>query len=258
MYNGIEGTFIFELSLLQWLIVIICAIFIGFSKSGLPNAMILVVTILMFVFPAKESIGILLPLLIVGDIFAVIFYRRSVVWKYLISLIPWVLIGLFAGYIVLDRVNSDQLKPIIGSIILAMIILHVWRDRLGEKFNQHMPKSIWFTSSMGILGGFTTIVGNAAGAVMTIYLLVKELPKREFVGTAAWFFMVVNLIKFPLYMNLDLINTESLRFNLWLAPAVIAGAYIGSKVLPLIPQKVFQRLILLLAAIGALNLLFFS
>lgn len=255
MYKN-RGIFIFELSLISWVIVVLCAIFIGFSKSGLPNSGILVVTVLMFIFPAKESIGILLPMLIVGDIFAVIFYRRSVVWKYLISLMPWVLLGTILGFIVLNKIDSDQLKPIIGSIVLIMIIIHVWRNRLGERFNDLLPQSKWFTSFMGISGGFTSMVGNAAGGIMTIYFLVKNIPKREFVGTSAWFFLIVNLIKVPFYVYLGLINSTSLSFNAWLVLPIILGAYIGSKVLPFIPQKVFQVLILALATFGAVRLLF--
>lgn len=210
----------------------------------------------MFIFPAKESIGILLPMLIVGDVFAVIFYRRSVVWKYVISLMPWVLIGTYLGFLVLGRINSEQLKPIIGSIVLIMIIIHVWRNRLGVRFNELLPQSKWFTSFTGISGGFTSMVGNAAGGIMTIYFLVKNIPKREFVGTSAWFFLIVNLIKVPFYFKLGLINAESLAFNAWMVIPIIMGAYIGSKVLPFIPQKVFQILILGLAAIGAVRLLF--
>jgi uncharacterized protein len=216
---------------------------------------ILVATILMYVFPAKESIGILLPMLIVGDLFAVIFYRRSVVWKYLISLIPWVLIGIIFGYYVLNQINSDQLKPLIGVIVLALIILHVSRERLGETFTKVLPKSLWFTVSMGILAGFTTMIGNAAGGVMAIYLLMKGLPKNEFVGTGAWFFMFVNLIKVPFYISLGLITFDSITFNMWLIPTILIGAFIGIKVVPHIPQKVFQTLILAFALIGALRLI---
>lgn len=216
---------------------------------------ILVATILMYVFPAKESIGILLPMLIVGDLFAVIFYRRSVVWKYLISLIPWVLIGIIFGYFVLNQINSDQLKPLIGVIVLALIILHVSRERLGETFTKVLPKSLWFTISMGILAGFTTMIGNAAGGVMAIYLLMKGLPKNEFVGTGAWFFMFVNLIKVPFYISLGLITFDSIAFNMWLIPTILIGAFIGIKVVPHIPQKVFQTLILAFALIGALRLI---
>ncbi|GAB3062544.1 sulfite exporter TauE/SafE family protein [Virgibacillus ainsalahensis] len=246
----------FELTLMEWLIVILCAVFIGFSKSGLPNMIILVVTILMFVFPARESVGILLPMLMVGDLFAVAYYRRNVIWRHLISLIPWVLLGILAGYFVLAQVDSDQLKPMIGIIVLAMIALHVFREKFGVRFNELLPTSLWFTALMGILGGFTTMVGNAAGGVMAIYLLVKGLPKKEFVGTSAWFFLTVNLIKFPFYLQLGLINQTSLTFNATLVPAIIIGALIGIRILPHIPQKVFQWLVLGLATIGGINLLF--
>ncbi|RDW21000.1 sulfite exporter TauE/SafE family protein [Oceanobacillus chungangensis] len=245
----------FELSVAEWFIVILCAVFIGFSKSGLPNLVIFVVTVLMLVFPAKESVGILLPMLLVGDVFAVTYYRRNVIWKHLISLIPWVLIGILCGYFVLSHVNSEQLKPMIGIIVLAMIVLHLTKQKFGERFNQILPSSLGFISLMGILGGFTTMVGNAAGGVMAIYLLVKGLSKNEFVGTAAWFFLVVNVIKVPFYLYLGLITQESLTFNLWMVPAIIVGAIIGIRILPLIPQKVFQWLIIILTAIGGIYLL---
>ncbi|GIP62376.1 hypothetical protein J32TS6_09310 [Virgibacillus pantothenticus] len=109
-------------------------------------------------------------------------YRRNVIWKYLISLLPWILLGIISGFFVLQQENDDQLKPIIGAIVLIMIGLKVIRDRFGERFNQLLPTSLFFTIIMGVLSGFTTMVGNAAGAIMTIYLLVKGVPKREFIG----------------------------------------------------------------------------
>ena len=229
---------------------------IGFAKAGVPSLGILVVTVLMYVFPAKQSVGILLPMLIAGDLYAVTYYRRHVAWRHLVSLVPWVLIGILLGYFVLDVINSEQLRPVIGGIVLTMILLHVFRQRLGERFNELLPKSRSFTVLMGALGGFTTMVGNAAGGIMAIYLLVKGLPKREFVGTGAWFFLFVNLIKVPFYIQLGLITTSSITFNLVLVPVIITGALIGVKILPLIPQKTFQTLVLAFAAAGALKLLF--
>ncbi|MFD2628552.1 sulfite exporter TauE/SafE family protein [Oceanobacillus kapialis] len=245
----------FELTLLEWILVIFCALCIGFSKSGLPNLVILVVTLIMFVFPARDSVGIMLPMLLVGDLFAIIYYRRNVKWNHLKGLIPWVLIGIVAGYFVLERVSDEQLKPLIGIIVLVMITLHFTREKFGTKFNAMLPNSLGFTLLMVILGGFTTMVGNAAGAIMTIFLLVKGLPKKEFVGTGAWFFLFVNLIKVPFYVHLDLITLDSLSFNAWLVPAIILGAFIGIKVLPIIPQKIFTILVLVLAALGGINLL---
>lgn len=251
-----EGMRIFDLSLFQWIVVMLCAVCIGFTKTGLPSLGILVVTVFMFIFPAKESIGILLPMLIVGDLFAVVYYRGNVVWKYLASLLPWVVIGIICGYFILNIVNGDQLKPLIGSIVVGLTLLHVWQKRLGNRLNQHLPNSNLFTGFMGIMGGFTTMIGNAAGGVMDIYLLVKGLPKRDFVGTGAWFFLSVNLMKVPFYLYLGLISTSTITFNLWFIPAIIVGAFIGVKVLAFIPQKLFQVLVLGLAAIGGIRLLF--
>nr|WP_026570257.1 sulfite exporter TauE/SafE family protein [Sediminibacillus terrae] len=246
----------FDLSVLQWLIVIFCAIFIGFAKAGIPSLGILVVTVMMFVFPAKQSVGILVPMLIIGDIFAVTYYRKNVVWKYLISLLPWVVMGIVAGYFVLDHISSSQLKPMIGILVLFMVLLHAFRSKMGEKFNQLLPESSWFTVFMGILGGFTTMMGNAAGGVMAVYLLVKGLPKHEFIGTGAWFFLCVNLIKVPFYISLGLITVNTVLFNLWMMTAIIIGAFLGVYLLRLIPQKTFQFLTLSFAALGAVKLLF--
>lgn len=216
---------------------------------------ILVVTIFMMIFPARESVGILLPLLIVGDLFAVVYYRRHVVWKYLLSLMPWVLIGILFGYVVLEFISSEQLKPLIGILVLLLIILHISREKLGKRFVEYLPKSKVFTYLMGILAGFTTMIGNAAGGVMAIYLLVKGLPKTEFVGTGAWFFLTVNVIKLPLYMSLGIMTGESLFFNAKLIIFIIIGALLGVKVIQWMPQKMFQTIVLLFAAIGAIRLI---
>ncbi|SER41894.1 hypothetical protein SAMN04487944_10454 [Gracilibacillus ureilyticus] len=245
----------FDLTLLEWVVIVFSAMLIGFSKAGVASMGILVVTIFMIIFPARESVGILLPLLIAGDIFAVTYYRKNVVWKYLFSLVPSVLAGILAGYAVLSFVTSEQLKPMIGILILVLILLHISRDRLGEKFNQMLPESRFFTFVMGALAGFATMIGNAAGGVMAIYFLVKGLPKKEFVGTGAWFFLFVNLIKVPFYISLGIITLESITFNLWLIPAILIGAVIGVKVLKVMPQRLFQILVLVFAAIGAVRLI---
>ncbi|WP_184248127.1 TSUP family transporter [Gracilibacillus halotolerans] len=245
----------FDLSILEWAILVIAAMLIGFSKAGVSSMGILVVTIFMMIFPARDSVGILLPLLIVGDLFAVVYYRRHVVWKYLISLMPWVLIGIIGGYAVLEFISSEQLKPLIGILVLLLIILHISREKLGKRFVELLPESKLFTYLMGILAGFTTMIGNAAGGVMAIYLLVKGLPKTEFVGTGAWFFLTVNLIKVPLYVSLGMITVDSITFNLKLIVFILIGALVGVKVIKWMPQKMFQTVVLIFAAIGAIRLI---
>lgn len=240
----------------QIVIVMASAFLIGFSKTGLPNIIIFVITLLMFAFPAKESIGILLPLLLIGDGFALAYHRRNVVWRHLIVLLPWVLVGMAIGYITLLYITNEQLKPVIGIIVLLMIFVHIIRNFLGNDMQTFLPSSAWFVSSMGILAGFTTMVGNAAGGVMTVYFLVRGLPKNELIGTGVWFYLSVNLIKFPFYMQLGIINTDILLLSGKLIPIIFIGAFLGIRLLKVIPQKVFQILILVFASIGGLYLLF--
>jgi len=231
------------------------AVMVGFSKTGIPSLGILAVTLFALIFPAKYSVGILLPMLIVGDIVAVAYYRKAAVWKYLVILIPSVVIGVISGYFVLDWVDDRQLSVMIGAIVLVLIAVHLIRDRLGDRINEFLSQSRVFTDFLGWLAGFTTMVGNAAGGVMSIYFLSKGLPKKEFVGTGAWYFLLVNLFKVPFNVQLGLITAESLLFNAYTVPFILLGAWIGIRTLPRIPQKHFQMLVLFFSAVGGVWLL---
>lgn len=227
----------------------------GINKTGFPALGVLIVTMMMHIFPAKEAVGIMLPMLLIADIFAVIYYRNYVSWKILISLLPWVLGGIAVGAWILQYLTDDTLRILIGIIILVLIALQLSRNIFGKRFNELLPNSIWFSALMGMLGGFTTMVGNAAGEVMSIYFLLKQLPKKQFIGTAAWFFFIVNMIKLPIFMYLGMLHIEVLKFDLMLAPLIIAGAFLGLKLLNIVPQKIFQSIILVLATIGGISLL---
>lgn len=240
---------------LQIVVMLLAGLLAGFAKTGLATLGILNAALMTQVFPAKEAVGTLLPVLIAADVIAVIYYRRSVVWAYLISLIPWVLIGLAAGYVILLLVDDRLIKFLLGLLLLILILLQLAKDRWGAKLDERLPDSKWFTSAMGILAGFATMVGNVSGVMMSMYLFGKKLPKQEFVGTGAWFYLVVNLLKAPLYVQLDMITANSLMLNLWSLPAIAAGAFIGVRVIPRIPLHWFQRVILLLGAVGAIRLM---
>lgn len=246
----------FDLEWMHLVLVALCAIFIGFSKTGLPALSILVVATMAVIFPARESIGIVLPMLITADLIAVSYYRRSVDWKTLVSLLPWVLGGIFSGYVLLYAVASSRpIEILLGSIILILICVQFSRERFGSAFLDALPQSRWFIGVMGTLAGFTTMIGNAAGPIMAIFLLAMALPKKVFLGTGAWFFLTVNLIKVPLYVQLELITMETLTFNAWLVPAILIGTFLGIKFLSRIPQKHFNVIILILAILGGLRLL---
>ncbi|PYZ93431.1 hypothetical protein CR194_09655 [Salipaludibacillus keqinensis] len=245
-----------ELEALQIVLVIITALLIGISKTGLPTLGILVVAIMASIFPARESIGLVLPMLIIADIVAVIYYRRSVNWKTLFSLVPWVLGGLVLGFLLLFFMTASRpVEVILGLIILTMIFLQVFKEKSGASWIKSLPHSKSFLIVMGTLAGFTTMVGNAAGPIMAIFLIAIALPKKDFIGTGAWFFLAVNVIKVPLFGGLGLITLDSLVFNAWLIPVILIGTYLGIKFLPLIPQKQFNVIILFFSFLGGLKLL---
>lgn len=245
------------LDLHLWQIAIIAAvgIFIGFAKTGVSTLGIFNATLMTLVFPSKLSVGFLLPMLIIGDVIAVAYYRKNVIWKHLISLIPWVILGILGGYFVLTKVDNHQLEILLGALIFSIIALQVIRDLKGKQLDSQLPSSLWFIALMGFLAGFATTIGNVSGAIMAIYLFVKKVPKQEFIGTGAWFFLLVNLIKVPFYLQLGMMTSASMLFAVWTLPLIAVGAYAGIKLLPLIPQVMFQRIILSIGAIGALKLL---
>lgn len=245
----------FDLSYWQIAILLFVGIFVGFAKTGISTMGIFNAMLMTIIFPAKLSVGILLPLLIVGDLIAVAYYRKNVIWKHLFNLLPWALVGVVSGYYVLLKVDNNQLKLLLGTMICVLILLQLIREAMGAKLDSKFPSSLWFIASMGILAGFATTVGNVSGAIIAIYLFAKRVPKQEFIGTGAWFFLLVNLVKVPFFIHLDMITTESVLMGIWIIPLIAAGAYAGIKLLPLIPQVHFQRLVLLLGALGALKLL---
>ncbi|MBB3110123.1 hypothetical protein FHS18_002190 [Paenibacillus phyllosphaerae] len=243
-----------ELTVLQLIIVIIAGFGCGFAKTGIATLGVFNAVLMMQVFPAKASVGLLLPMLIAADIAAVIVYRRHVVWKHLFALLPWVLVGLAGGYLLLSVIDDTRLRPLLGCMLLVLIGVQLLKDYAGSAMKLLIPESAWFTTIMGSLAGFATMVGNVSGVVMSMYLLGKKLPKEVFVGTGAWFYLTVNLIKLPLFIHLDMITADSVQINLWLIPAIAAGICAGIYVIPRIKQSQFQFIVLLLGMCGAIML----
>lgn len=242
----------------QWVLAVIAALLVGVSKTGIAGLGMLFVAVFALVIPStKQSTGIVLPLLIFGDVVAVLSYRRHTQWKHLWRFFPWTALGVVAGYFALGRVNDRQARVLIGIIVCAMVALHVWRRRKARENPDLVEEhGLWFAVMIGILAGFTTLVANAAGPLMVIYLLAMRLPKMEYVGTGAVFFMLLNWFKVPFMVHLGLITADSLKFNAWLAPAVLAGALFGRWLLPRIDQKLFEVIALVLSAAAGVKLLF--
>ncbi len=247
-----------DVSVWQWVVLAAGSFLVGVSKTGIAGLGMLTVAIFAALLPARASTGVLLPLLICGDFVAVAAYRRHAVWSHLIRLCPWVAAGVVSGYAAMGRLQGDRgFQNLIGWILLAMSAVHVWRQyRLSraDSATDGLPHSRWFAAVMGVLAGFTTMVANAAGPVMILYLLAMQLPKMEFLGTGAWFFLGVNLFKVPFSWQLGLITPASLAIDLKLAAAVVVGALAGRALVRHINQRLFEALALALSALAALRM----
>ncbi|AFQ44045.1 sulfite exporter TauE/SafE family protein [Desulfosporosinus meridiei] len=244
----------FNLSLWQWVWVIIAAFLVGFSKTGMSGFLMPVIPIVASVFGGKESTGIILPLLIVGDAFALYYYRRHADWSNIKKLLPWTYVGLIIGVIAGSNVNDKQFKMFIAiSVILCLIIL-IYMEKKGENFE--VPKGAWFYAAMGALSGFTSMIGNAAGSIFSIYLLAMGFKKNGFMGTTAWFFFIVNLSKVPLQVLFwHNISFKTLGLTIGMLPAIAAGALLGAIVIKKVNEKQFRILIIVMTAVAAVRLL---
>ncbi len=248
-----NSLFTIDVPWIAWSIMSVSAIMIGVSKTGIPGVGILSVTLVALAVPTKHSTGLILPMLIFADLLAVAIYRRHAQWSHLVRLMPSAAVGVVIGFLLLDLVNDQQLRPIIGGIVLTMLVLGYLRNRNASKLEP--PKHWLFPMTMGVLAGVTTMMANAAGPIMVIYLAAMRLPKEQFIGTAAWYFLLLNCFKVPFSASLDLINPQSIQMNLVLLPMIVLGALLGFFVLKRLPQKGFAAVVQILAAVGAISLL---
>ncbi len=243
------------LSSWQWAFLALGAFVTGLSKTGIAGLGVLSVALFANALPARSSTGALLPLLLCADVFGVAFFRKHADWSHLWKLFPWVALGVLTGYLALDQVNNEQMQRLIGGILLAMVGLHLWRQRQAEHLAAALPHTWWFAALTGILAGFTTMVANAAGPVMILYLLSVGLPKLAFIGTAAWFFMLVNAFKVPFSVHLGLITPNSLLMDAILVFPMLPGAFLGPVILRHINQRVFEAMALVLTVAASVRLL---
>lgn len=252
-----------ELTAGEWGLACVAGMLVGASKTGLPGVGMLVVPVMAHLFGGRLSVGALLPLLIVADMFAVTWYRRDCRWDLIGRLALWVGFGVAAGAGILawfgGAAASDAMGPWIGGIVLAMLATHLaLKGRNAEAWSRGR---LW-TAGAGVLAGITTTISNAAGPVMSLYMAGQGVDKRKFVGTLAWFFFAVNVSKVPILAALTfaqperpLMTVQTLAFDLVMAPLVAVGAFGGRKVLEKIPQSAFEGLVLVLAAAASVTLL---
>lgn len=242
-----------DLTQMQFIIVMIAALLVGFSKTGIGGITMLVIPVLASVFGGKDSTGILLPMLLVGDVFAVWSYRKSVNWKNVFAPLPWAMIGMFIGAAVGSIISDQVFINLIGLIVLGCLGILLYMEKRGNQFK--VPTGTWFYIVAGILSGFATMIGNAAGPIFSVYLLALGLQKNHFMGTNAWFFFIINFIKVPVQMfawhNIEL---QSFTLTAAMLPIIAIGAVLGLLVIKKMKDKFFRYLIISMTAVSAIRL----
>jgi len=244
----VPNALLVELSPLGWAIVIAAALLIGFAKTAIGGVAMVAVALFALVLPTKDSTGAVLLLLLTGDLVAIWVYRRHVDWRLIARLILPVLIGIGLGAWFLSQVDDLVLRRTIGGILLVLLVAGFWR----EKLRPHHPA---VGAGYGGLAGFTTMVANAGGPPMNLYLLAVGYDKWRFLGTSAWFFFAVNLTKLPVSIGLGIIRPELAVLAGVLVPLVLLGTWIGRIVIKRIDQQLFERLVTVFVALTAVYLL---
>jgi len=243
----------FEISLIDLVIIQLVALFIGMSKTGVHGAGMLAVPMLAAVFGGQLSSGILLPILCLADVMGVWYYHRHASWDHLKKLFPGAALGTVLGTVVGNSIDDHVFKIIMAVIVVVSVGIMIWLER-GHK--QDVPNYKWFAGLTGVAGGFTSMVGNLAGSVMAVYFLSMRLPKNSFIGTTAWFFMVINWFKIPFHVfSWHTITVDTFLLDLTTLPTIAIGAVLGIAIVKKLPETGFRWFIIIMTLIAAVFML---
>lgn len=233
---------------------VVAAFLVGFSKTAVGGLASISVAIFATLLPAKESTAAILLLLLTGDVVAVWHYRHECDWSLLRRLLPAVLPGLGLGALFLALVDDTVLRRSIGVVLVVLVALQLWLRWRGPG-ESTLPHSRSAALGAGVAAGFTTMTANAAGGVMTVYLVARGVGKLRFLGTGAWFFLIVNLCKLPFSAGLGLFHPDSFVRAALLAPVVLLGCWCGIHTVRRISQRRFDQAVLVASALAAVPLI---
>lgn len=238
----------------QWVLILLAAFIIGLAKAGLKGIEMMNVTIMAIVFGSKASTGLVLPLLCFADIMAVFYYKRHVQWPRFWKLIPWMMVGILLGVYVGKDLNEALFRKLMAVIIIITVVIMIVME---YRKATSIPDNKLFVISTGLAAGFTTMLGNLAGAFANIYFLAMRMTKNDFIGTAAWLFLVINLFKLPFQVIYwKNITGATLQIDLWLIPALIAGFFAGLKIVAHIKDDSYRKVVIVLTFLGAMVIFF--
>jgi uncharacterized membrane protein YfcA len=237
----------------EWLLILLASFIIGLTKAGLKGVDMLSVTLMAIVFGSKASTGIVLPLLCLADIAAVAYYNRHAEWKHFKKLTPWMVVGIVLGVYLGRDMDEAIFRKIMAIIILLTIVIALVME---YRKSQEVPRHPLFVVSTGLAAGFTTMIGNLAGAFSNLYFLAMRVDKNSFIGTAAWIFLIINLVKFPLQVFFwKNITVQSLKIDALLVPTLAIGFVAGIFIVGKIKDEQYRKVVLILTLAGSILML---
>lgn len=242
-----------SLSATSLALIIASAFALGLAKAGLKGIDLLNVTLMALVFGGKASTGIVLPLLCAADIAAVLYYHRHAQWEHFRRLMPWMVLGILVGVFAGKDLDETVFRRIMAIIIVVTIGIMAFMEL---RRSTRVPEHPLFAGATGVAAGFTTMIGNLAGAFANLYFLAMRLPKNEFIGTAAWVFLVINFFKLPFqafyWRN---ITRATLQADLFLLPALALGFWAGILLVGRIRETLYRQAVIVLTLMGAVVML---
>ena len=243
-----------EMTTIQWVTICISAIFMGMSKTGIQGITAVTVPFMAMAFGAKESTGIILPMLCMADVISVAYFRKKADLKTVFRLLPSAVAGFFLAIAVDKQIPAHEFRMLLGATLLLVFMVMVWSDIKGKE--NRYSHTWWYAVIFGVLGGFVTMIGNAAGPVMAIYLMSMRKSKLEFIGTNAWYFMAINLLKVPLQIFVwNNITWETFQLNLYMLPFLGIGAFLGLSIIGRFSEKTFHRMIQAISLVSVIAMI---
>ncbi len=243
-----------ELDTVQWISVIAAAILVGLSRTAVSGLAMLAIPLIASMFAGRESSGMILMMLITADLFAIFYFRQHANFKLIKSLLPWVAVGLITGLAVGRLINDGQFKMLIAICIFICLIILIISEKTGGNIN--IPEKTWIYALTGIATGFASMIGNVAGPIFWIYLIAKKFNKNKFMGTVAWFFFILNIVKLPLQILVwKNITYQNFFPVIIVSPLIILAAFSGTFIIKKIKEKPFRYLVIIMTGLAAINLI---
>ena len=244
-----------NISPVVWLLTLASAFLVGLSKSGIKGIGMVTIPLMVYLYGAQASVGILLPILVFGDIMALIQYHKSGRFKEILRLFPFAAVGIIAAVLVGSYINDTQFRDAIAGVLLLSLFIMLFNEMRGKK--ESLSNSLFFRSFFGIAGGFATMIGNAAGPIFNLYILSMRMPKNSFIGTGAWFFLALNLFKVPFHIfSWHTITLDTFRMDVLMIPGIIVGAIAGKRIVKLIPEKAYRFFIYIVIFLSSVMMFF--